>query len=695
LSATNGLGSSNSTDVLGVAKSEVRPARPKLRADSVCDEKRYDNFCETILSLNKSVQLLPEGKARNNKCLVVKFLDCGIRFDDGNGIIASADLPVPSILVVVTNSTGTFSNAGWTAANGFFIIQLPASAGAYVDYVHPLTLPKGTVAVLPATHSFSITSADVYATNDFLIITAPAIAVTKACPPSPVPVGGVLVFTGTVTNSGSVTLTNVTVVDDQPAPNTPVLGPITLAPGAGITFAGSYVVAGVAHVTTNTSTTFSTNFVTVIVTNSSGTVTVTNTTVTISTNSGGQFFGTINPIAASAVNRFSVPTQLNGLTYADQDEGYAATQFYSVRKDTSGNSHFDTITAGTASVVDRFVVNNGNFDSLAFAAPDVGYGPVIFYYLRHDNAGVSTFGTISPGGAVGVAADHFIVGNNFDSLTFSATDVGYGANLFYYVRHDAAGISTFGTINPALPGTVTDRFTVGRNVDALVFTSTDVGAGYGADNFYYLRHNDAGVSTFGTIAVTGLTTATVTDRFPVGTNATELAFAATDTGFGPDLFYFLRGGGGLVTNTVTVISTNLVNLLTTNLVAVLTTNAVTTYATNIVAGVETDTVTASGTDTCCSRTVTATATCSSSAPQVQPLIGGPGVPRPRYSAGAFSLSFATQAGSSYTVQSKNSLSDPLWVNLPNMPLPGTGGILTVTDSPGARMMRIYRVILTP
>ena len=137
------------------------------------------------------------------------------------------------------------------------------------------------------------------------------------------------------------------------------------------------------------------------------------------------------------------------------------------------------------------VNGNSNFDALTFAAPDVGYGPVIFYYLRHDSAGVSTFGTITPGGAVGVVADLFVVGNNFDALTFSGTDVGYGANMFYYLRHDNTGHSFFGTINPALPGTITDRFPVGTNFDALAFTATDVG--YGANLFYYLRHDVNGL----------------------------------------------------------------------------------------------------------------------------------------------------------------------------------------------------------
>jgi len=72
------------------------------------------------------------------------------------------------------------------------------------------------------------------------LVTAPQIRVTKACPATPVIEGGLLVFTGTVTNTGNITLTNVIVVNNRPAANTTVLGPITLAPGAGTNFSGSY-----------------------------------------------------------------------------------------------------------------------------------------------------------------------------------------------------------------------------------------------------------------------------------------------------------------------------------------------------------------------------------------------------------------------------------------------------------------------
>jgi hypothetical protein len=62
--------------------------------------------------------------------------------------------------------------------------------------------------------------------------------------------------------------------------------------------------------------------------------------------------------------------------------------------------------------------------------------------------------------------------------------------------------------------------------------------------------------------------------------------------------------------------------------------------------------------------------------------------------GLFSLSFASQSGKSYTVQYKNSLTDPAWTDLEK--LVGTGANLSITDPAAAqRPTRFYRVILTP
>ncbi len=633
--------------------------------------------------------------------------------------------------------------------------------------------------------------------------TTPGLAISVSCPTD----CGPAVFSGSVTNSGNVTLANVVVFSSQPSSNTVLLGPISLAPGTAAIFAGNYIIPCITNLTTNTVGVVTTNTVGIITTNLIFIVTtnsvalvatntlgfittnldfmfttntlavvttnifddittnlvlvvLTNDIVTITTNYAGiitsnavaSTFGTISPAGSvgAVTDRFEVGTNFHGLAYSDSDHGYAATKFYSIRQDNAANGRFfDTIapTGSTGTMADRFTLPQYNFDALAYAAPDVGYGPIIFYYLRHDATGLSTFGSITPGGVVGVAADHKVVGVNFVALTFAATDVGYGANLFYYVRRDTNCNSIFGTIDPAQGGPVTDRFTIGENVDAMVFTATDVG--YGANNFYFLRHDHNGLSTFGTIFVTGLTAGNVTDRFPAGTNLTELTFTTTDVLYGPNLFYYLRGNqkGGcveityttntvtilntnsttsfmtnivtsfstntvtgfatnsvttLITNTIISFTTNLVTSFSTNTVASfatnslisLSTNTTTSFTTNIVAATTSNIVTARGVDVCQGRTITALATCSGAGrPAISMIIGGAGVPPPHMSNGIFNWSFSTQSGLTYVVEYKTSLSDPAWTELQTVV--GSGATTTITNSVAGRPSGFYRLKISP
>ena len=241
---------------------------------------------------------------------------------------------------------------------------------------------------------------------------------------------------------------------------------------------------------------------------------------------GFSTFGTIATDGA-VTDRFGVGSDVDALTFVPGDLGYGPKLFYYLRHDAVGFSTFGTISTGGA-ITDRFGLGTG-FDALTFVADDLGYGPNLFYYLRHDGVGFSTFGTISTGGAI---TDRFGVGMNFDALEFVPGNQGFGPKLFYYLRHDAAGFSTFGTISTS--GAVTDRFGVGTNVDALSFVPGNLG--FGPKAFYFLRHDSGGFSTFGTIATDG----TVTDRFGVGNNFAALTFAPGNLGYGPKHFYYLR-----------------------------------------------------------------------------------------------------------------------------------------------------------
>ncbi len=114
----------------------------------------------------------------------------------------------------------------------------------------------------------------------------------------------------------------------------------------------------------------------------------------------------------------------------------------------------------------------------------------------------------------------------------------YGANLFYALSQNA-GVSTFETINPTPGGSVTPQFTLGMDYTALAFTATDVG--YGADMFYYLRTDGTGNSIFGTIdADPSFMGTRVVDRYDLGALFTGLTFTPTDVGYGANQFYSME-----------------------------------------------------------------------------------------------------------------------------------------------------------
>jgi hypothetical protein len=386
--------------------------------------------------------------------------------------------------------------------------------------------------------------------------------------------------------------------------------------------------------------------------------------------------------------------------YADQNVLWGPTLFYSTQHPASGADTFDTISTVNAPayvgsqyvgfVTNEYSLTHNNYDALTLAAPDVGYGSVNFYYLRHDNSGVAHFGVIKGAPSDSDLPD-VIAGTGYTGVAFAAANVdNYGANMFYYVRNDVTtGLSWFGSINPT-PGLVaTDLYTVGTNFDALVYVDLSPIPGWGTDYFAYLRHDNIG-SIIGTIDPL---THVATDRWHLSTNfLSALTFTTTDVGYGANLFYYLRPeSSALTTNIVTTFTTNVVTTYTTNTVITLTTNTVTTFTTNsVVSFTPTNTVTATGMDTCQSRIVTAAANCLG---RIGPSIV-PAISAPMMAHGILSLSFPTENGKSYAMQYKNTLNDPTWTDLETVV--GTGGNLTITDATAAqRWMRFYRVMATP
>ncbi len=73
------------------------------------------------------------------------------------------------------------------------------------------------------------------------------------------------------------------------------------------------------------------------------------------------------------------------------------------------------------------------------------------------------------------------------------------------------------------------------------------------------------------------------------------------------------------------------------------------------------------------------------------LVGTPGfqILNPTWKANTFSVSVASQNGSSYSLQYKSSPADSTWTSL--APVAGNGGILTLSDTSASSAGRFYRV----
>ena len=84
-----------------------------------------------------------------------------------------------------------------------------------------------------------------------------------------------------------------------------------------------------------------------------------------------------------------------------------------------------------------------------------------------------------------------------------------------------------------------------------------------------------------------------------------------------------------------------------------------------------------------------TSTCSQTVTLTNSVCTPPAFTQFAYNGNIFSLSFQTLCGFNYQVQYKNALTDPAWTPLPAVS--GTGGIVTVQDTPTPQQMRFYRV----
>lgn len=100
----------------------------------------------------------------NAQYLTQGYVVCDV---NTNNVVDSGDVPLPNITVVVTNSTGTYSNSVVTTASGAFSLNLPVATATYRSFISPLSVPLGTT--LPVPFDFSLSAALTGSTNTFLV----------------------------------------------------------------------------------------------------------------------------------------------------------------------------------------------------------------------------------------------------------------------------------------------------------------------------------------------------------------------------------------------------------------------------------------------------------------------------------------------------------------------------------------------
>ncbi len=259
--------------------------------------------------------------------------------------------------------------------------------------------------------------------------------------------------------------------------------------------------------------------------------------------------------AVTLTPRWAIGGGLAGFHLMAQDVslGGGANQFYSIKGtpipaggDISAFTHY---IAGSGAATDHQDIGSkltpNAYSALSSADPDLGYGSVNFYLIHHKTGG-DYFTVIKPSSGTASAVTDLkpmsgpggpatLGATGYFGLTFAAADLGYGLNYFYYLRTDSVtGFTIFGTLDPALLGTGTDKFNLGvSGYNALTFTGTDVG--YGTDKMYYLRLDPiTGFTILGTLQPL---TGRASDIANLGSVYSTLDFVPGDVGFGSGQFY--------------------------------------------------------------------------------------------------------------------------------------------------------------
>ena len=263
--------------------------------------------------------------------------------------------------------------------------------------------------------------------------------------------------------------------------------------------------------------------------------------------------------AVTLVPRWSIGGSLAGFHLMAQDLslGGGANQFYSLKStaipaggDVAAFTKYIAASGAATNHVDiGSKLTPNSYSALTSADPDVGYGPINLYFIHHK--GTTDYFTAlvpSSGTASSVADEKPMSGpggpstvtgvSGYFGLTFAAANLGYGLNLFYYLRTDPVTSSTkFGILVPALLASSADEFDLGLGGHkALTFTGTDVG--FGLNKMYYLRLDPVtGFTILGTLDPALAGARHTADIANLGSVFSTLDFVPGDVGFGTNHFY--------------------------------------------------------------------------------------------------------------------------------------------------------------
>jgi hypothetical protein len=287
-------------------------------------------------------------------------------------------------------------------------------------------------------------------------------------------------------------------------------------------------------------------------------------------------FVTITPTAATVATvtpRWPIgpipSSNLSGLAYVGGNlsfTGATGTNFYTITGATipgggSATGFTSYLPGGTATPQPSVggSLTADSYSGLTFVAENLSLiGANSFYAIHHRGTTdylaliQQSVPTASDQKPMSIAGGPLTLGGSgYFALTEAADDPGlWGAHLFYYLRTDpVTGHTWFGSMIPALLSGPTDRYDLGlasaRGYTDLAYTSTNVGFGFGASQFYYLRLDPVTQTTF--FGRLNPTTGVATDIQNLGGVYRTLVFTTTDVGYGANNFYSI----GRLAQTVT------------------------------------------------------------------------------------------------------------------------------------------------